>query len=138
MGCFSVVRDMVNWFRHSKDAKEFSTYIVFVVIFSISASPLPLLPPRPSPSAHTKRITFALHQVWVIFVSPHHCVLTNSAPLFSPPTSSHLPLSLSLPPSLPLSLSRSLPLVLAPRLAVAFAGTPGDIQYHLNGYARSA
>mmetsp|Transcript_18756 Transcript_18756/g.46699 ORF Transcript_18756/g.46699 Transcript_18756/m.46699 type:complete len:1062 (+) Transcript_18756:270-3455(+) len=53
---FRMVRDLVNWYRHNPDAKEFTTYIAFVVIFSV----------------------------------------------------------------------------------IAFAGTPGDIQYHLNGYARSS
>jgi hypothetical protein len=36
MVLFRMLRDMVNWYRHNDDAKEFTTYIIFVVIFSVS------------------------------------------------------------------------------------------------------
>ena len=36
---FRAIRDLVNWYRHNEDAKEFTTYIAFVVIFSVSECP---------------------------------------------------------------------------------------------------
>ena len=38
-GFLRMCRDAVNWYRHNSDAKEFTTYIAFVVIFSVSACP---------------------------------------------------------------------------------------------------
>ena len=39
MAFFRAIRDFVNWYRHNDDAKEFVTYIAFVVIFSVSECP---------------------------------------------------------------------------------------------------
>ena len=48
---FRAIRDFVNWYRHNDDAKEFVTYIAFVVIFSVSECPtrptIPHSPPTP-------------------------------------------------------------------------------------------
>ena len=146
MVLFRAIRDLVNWYRHNEDAKEFTTYIAFVVIFSVSECPQ-CRPPfgvvavlnRPCPSFSLPMSvpkTRPLHPlfgyaflVWgpPVVARTHACfffpLLCNNSPHPEKTMCGADNFHAQFPSS-----SSS---------AVAFAGTPGDIQYHLNGYARS-